>query len=55
MGLSATTQLDPRTVQRLSEECGGDLDTALMVTITLRPEGPLQMRGETMPGDGLAR
>jgi len=55
MGFSATPQLDPRTVQRLSEEYGGDLDTALMVTDTLRPEGPLQMRGETMPGDGLVR
>jgi len=26
-----------------------------MVADTLRPEGPLQIRGEIMPGDGLVR
>ena len=51
MSLSATPQLDPRTGQRLSEEYGGDLDTVLKVADTLRPEGPLQICGETMLGD----
>ena len=55
IGLPATPQLDPMTGQRLSEEYGGDLDTVLMVADTLRPEGRLQIRGETMPGDRLVR
>jgi len=55
MGLPATTQLDPRTGQRLSEEYGGDLDTLLKVADTLRPEGPLQILGDSMPGDGFVR
>jgi len=55
MGLSATPQRDPRTGQRLSEEYGGDLDTVLMVADMMRPEGPQQIRKETMPGGGLVR
>jgi len=55
MGLPATTQLDPRTGQRLSEEYGGNLDTFLKVADTLRPEGPLQILGDSMPGDGFVQ
>ena len=51
IGLPATSQLDPRTGQRLSEEYGGDLDTVLMAADTMRPGGPLQSRGKIILGD----
>ena len=39
----------------MSEEYGGDLDTVMMVADMIRPEGPQQIRKETMPGGGLVR
>jgi len=52
MGLPATTQLDPRTGQRLSEEYGGEYDTFLKLADTLRPEEPglLLRRSRTCGG-----
>jgi len=40
IGLPFTSQMDPRTGQRLSEEYGGDLDTVLITTDTRRPGQP---------------
>jgi len=46
--LSATNQLDLKTVPRALEEHGGDLDAALMGTHRIRPTGPVQICGEIM-------
>jgi len=43
--LSVTTHLDPKTVQRSSEEHGGDLDAASMGTYRLRPTEHLHVWG----------